>query len=157
MPSTLSLIGILHTLISIVSMVTGAIALIRSGYITLGNRVGQVYLATMLITCATSFMIFARGYWTIGHTLTVVSVAVLALGVFGDLRKRANLRDIGMGLSYFLLWFFAVTEAMTRLPISQPLAADQNDPSMALPRGIMLLMLVAGVAFQIRRNRRLLS
>jgi uncharacterized membrane protein len=153
MSTTLSPLGIFHTAISILSIVSGAIALLRYGRITLATQSGKVYLATMLITCLTSFGIFSKGVWTPGHTLTIVSCLVLAVGVFGDVRKRATMRDAAMSFSYFLLWFFTVTEAFTRLPPGQPVAADQNAPVINAARLLLLMLTIAGIVLQTRRNK----
>jgi uncharacterized membrane protein len=153
MSTTLSPLGIFHTVISIVSIVSGAIALLRSGRIMLATPSGKVYLVTMLITCVTSFGIFSKGVLTPGHTLTIVSLLALAVGVFGDLRKRANVRDAAMSFSYFLLWFFTVTEAFTRLPPGQPIALDQNAPVINAARLLLLALTIAGIVFQTRRNK----
>jgi uncharacterized membrane protein len=153
MSTTLSPLGIVHTLISVISIISGAVALVRYRRITLATLSGKTYLVTMLITCLTSFGIFSKGVWTPGHTLTIISLLVLAVGVFGDLRGRANVRDIAMSISYFLLWFFTVTEAFTRLPVGQPIAADQNAPIINAARLVLLIVTMLGALMQVRRNR----
>jgi uncharacterized membrane protein len=152
---TLSSLGIFHTLISIVSIVTGAMCLLRGGRITWSMLAGKVYLVTMLVTCATGFGIYSKGVWSPGHTLTVISLITLAVAVFGEVSGRNIVRDITYSLSYFILWFFTVTEAFTRLPVGAPIAADQNAPVINIARLIALMLTIALIVTQVRRNRAL--
>ncbi len=151
-------LGIFHTALSIVAIVSGAIALYRNKQITLNNRLGQVYVVTTLITCLTAFGIFRHGGFGPGHWLTVVTLVTLLVGtlaekstVFGGVSAYVGV--ISFSFSFFLSMIFTVTEALTRLPPEQPLAANQEAPILLAARGILLLAFVIGVFFQVRRLR----
>lgn len=152
MASQLTALGIFHTLISLVSLVSGALALLRDRQILPGNTAGRVYLISMLVTCLTGFGIFRNGGWSPAHTLTVVSLVFLALGLLGSARRMQRLQTVGFSTSFFLLMIFTVTEALTRLPPQQPFAADQNAPLVNVLRLVVLVAFVAGITLQLRKR-----
>ena len=49
----LTSLGIFHTIISLVAVVVGAIALIRDGKITWENLLGKIYVITTILVCLT--------------------------------------------------------------------------------------------------------
>jgi hypothetical protein len=48
-------LGVVHTLISLVPVIAGAVALTRDRKITYGNSIGRLYVATTVFTCVTGF------------------------------------------------------------------------------------------------------
>ena len=154
MPASLSPLGIFHTLISLISIASGAISLLRDRRIAFGTALGKAYVGSMLVTCLTGFGIFRSGAWSPAHTLTVLSLIFLLLGVAGEWRGKAVLQAIGYSTSFFLLMIFTVTEALTRLPPGQPFAADQNAPLVNVFRLIVLAVFVIGIVGQVRAARR---
>ncbi len=53
--------GIFHTIISLVAVATGAIALIRDGKISWDNSLGKTFVITTVVVCLTGFGIFQHG------------------------------------------------------------------------------------------------
>lgn len=150
----LTTIGIFHAIVSLVSVVSGAAALLRDRRIVFGNAVGKVYVGSLLVTCLTGFGIFRSGAWSPAHTATVLSVLFLSLGLAAEWRGRTVPQAIGFSTSFFLLMIFTVTEALTRLPPGQPLAADQDAPLVNVARLIVLALFVIGIVVQMRALRR---
>lgn len=65
-------LGIVHTVISLVAVGAGLIALIRDKEIRLATRTGQVYVITTVLTCLTGFGIFRHGGFGPPHMLGIV-------------------------------------------------------------------------------------
>jgi hypothetical protein len=156
----MSALGIFHTVVSLIAIAAGLLALARDQHISVTNRPGQLYLATMLITAITAFGIYRTGVFGAGHWLTLVVLLLLGLGSAAELtswfgRAAGYVQHLSFSLSFFWLMFFAVTETLTHLPPQQPLATTQDDGVLMLPRLLLVVALVAGVAYQLRRQWRL--
>jgi uncharacterized membrane protein len=63
----------------LVAVVAGLIALVRDQEISPKNRVGKIYVITIIITCLTAFGIFQHGGFGAPHVLTVL--ILVGLGV----------------------------------------------------------------------------
>jgi uncharacterized membrane protein len=149
----LTSLGQFHTLVSEVSIVLGLVAFFRDGKIDLRNRVGQGYLATMLVASVTAFGISRSGGFSVGHSLTIVTLVFLLAGTFVDRvrglgRSAAYVQTISFSTSYFLLMFFATTETLTRLPVAHPFASSQDDPALLPVRVALLAAYLLGIAYQ---------
>jgi uncharacterized membrane protein len=71
---------VFHTVIGLVALVCGFIALAWDKEISVRNRVGQVYLVTTLLTAVTALGIFHHGGWGPPHVLAVLTLVALAVG-----------------------------------------------------------------------------
>jgi hypothetical protein len=111
MPSALALtpLGVFHTAISLVAIAAGAWAFARDKVIVL-NWLGKLYLMTTALTAATGLMMFRHDAWRIGHSFSVLTLAVLAIGTLAaasPLITAANaylFKDIigGLCLAYLI-------------------------------------------------------
>lgn len=158
MDTGLTSLGIVHTILSIVAIVAGAAALISTKLITLNNRFGQTYVIFTVFTCLTAFGIFRHGGFGPGHWLTIVTLLSLLVGFLAEKRTMFGRRSVAIGifsfsLSFFLSMIFTVTETLTRLPPSQPIAASQESLVVLVARIIALVLFVGGVSLQIRHSR----
>ena len=70
-------LGIAHTVISLVAVVAGLIALVRYKEIALSTRTGRVYVVATVLTCLTGFGIFQHGGFGVPHVLGIVTLVVL--------------------------------------------------------------------------------
>jgi len=75
----LTLLGIFHTLISLVAVVLGAYSLIRDRKISWDNAIGKAYVITTIIVCVTGFGIFQHGGFGKPHQLGIITLIVFAL------------------------------------------------------------------------------
>ena len=158
MPNTLSTLGIIHTAISVVSLIAGIVALIRYKEFTLGNTSGKVYLIGTLLTCITAFPIMAHGHPTAGHYLGVITIVTLLVGYVasrGTFGKRSHAVQMG---AYSLTFVFqlipGLTETLTRLPIGGPIMSSPDAPFLkALPPVLFVIYLI-GFFLQIRYFRK---
>jgi hypothetical protein len=148
--------GVFHTAVSILPIGFGLYAFIRDGKIDPENRVGQLYLVTMLLGSVTAFgFILTKGF-TPPQVLTVVTLALLYAGTFtlrGRRRGDGVVQIICLSATYFLLMFFTTTESLTRLPVGHPFASGPTDPALIPTRVALLIAFVVGVAYQVFRLR----
>jgi hypothetical protein len=133
MPSALALtsLGVFHTAISLLAIVAGIWALARDRRILAGNRLGQFYLAATALTAATGLMMFRHDVWRIGHSFSVLTLGVLAIGLLA-----ATTTLFGRASRYVQAFFFSSTmlihmitglaETLTRLPPGAPLITGAN-------------------------------
>jgi hypothetical protein len=156
MPSALALtpLGVFHTAISLLAIAAGAWALARDKVIVL-NWLGKIYLAATALTAATGLMMFRHDVWRIGHSFSVLTLALLAIGTLAaatPLFGRASLYVQAFSYSSTMLihMITGLAETLTRLPPGAPLVTAANafifkDIIIAL-----VLLTLAGVALQFR-------
>jgi len=148
-------LGWFHTVMGIIALVSGAIALVRHKEITLQARSGQIYLVTTLITAATALAIFQHGGFGPAHALAVMTLAALLVGtiasityLFGRLSRHVR------ALSYTATLLFhsipAVTDALMRLPVGDPVLASIEDPLLKKCYLVLLVLFLVGVSLQLR-------
>ena len=154
MPEMIPL-GWFHTIMGIIALVSGAITLYRDKEITFGTRLGLVYLVTTLITAATALMIYQHGFFGPAHVLAVATLVALAVGTVA-----ATLQPFGkwsrhiQALSFSATLLFhcipAVTDALLRLPVGNPILDSFEHPVMKMAHLAVLVIFLVGVAFQLR-------
>lgn len=151
-------LGIFHTLVSLVAVVTAFVALVRDRQISPRNRIGQIYLLSLLITVLTGFPIFRHGGITPPHVLGVITLAVLAVAAAADKfqvfgRASAYVGTICFSATVFLLMIPTVTEPLTRLPPGAPLVATPEAPIFPFLYATLFVTFLMGVTLQVRRMR----
>lgn len=153
----LSLLGIVHTGISLVAVAAGAAGFFRYGRIDSQTRRGKLYVAATVLTCLSGFFIFAHGGFGKPHVLGVVTLAVLALAlpaerglVFGARATRAA--TAAYSLTFYFHLIPAVTETSTRLPAHAPLVASAESPVLGVVYGLLFMVFLFGVWHQLRRE-----
>lgn len=152
-------LGIVHTLISLVALFYGVIALLRHKQISTGNREGQVYLWGTMLTAATGLGIYQHGGFGPPHVLSLLTLAALALGTVA---ARTSLFGAAsryiQAASYSVTFLFhmipAVTETTTRLPLGKPLLASAEAPELQKAAGVLVLLFVIGLSLQIHWLRK---
>ena len=152
-------IGWFHTAMGIVALVCGVFTLIRYKEILPRNPSAKIYLVTTLITAATALTIFQHGGFGVAHGLAVLTLAALAVGmlaaatdVFGKLSRYVQ----ALGFSATLLFHSvpAVTDALLRLPVGDPVVSSLDDPVMRSAHLALLVLFVIGITAQLRWIRR---
>jgi uncharacterized membrane protein len=154
----LTQLGVVHTAISIVAVVAGAIALVRDGAITLRNAVGKVYVAATILTCLTGFGIFQHGGFGKPHALGVITLIVIGIamsaeqyGWFG--RAARYVATIGYSATFLFNLIPGITETSTRLPPGAPLAANPDVQGLQIASGILFILFLIVAYLQARRLR----
>ncbi|MCR8561161.1 hypothetical protein KXD93_26115 [Mucilaginibacter sp. BJC16-A38] len=153
MPNHLSILGIIHTAISILAIFAALYALFIDGKISPANNRGKLYVLLTAITCVTGFPIMRFGHPTAGHTLGIVILVILPIAYFITSlkflgRSAIYLQVFLMSFTLFLSCIPAVVETLTRLPINGPIASGPNDP--IIQKGLLTLVILftVGVIYQ---------
>jgi uncharacterized membrane protein len=156
MPNHLTPLGIFHTVISILAIIAALIALFRDGKIDPRNGLGKSYLVLTIVTCLTSFGIMKTGHFTPAHGLSVLILMLLLIGVYarsiwksGNRGEKAEI--IVLSVTLFLSFIPAITETLTRLPISQPIAANQDAPVIKMAYLGLTVVFALGIFYQLRK------
>ena len=162
MPNHLSTLGIIHTIISILAIIYGFIALYRDGRISFRNNLGKSYIVLTILTCLTSFGVMKTGHFTPAHTLSVLVLILLPIGIYARSIKflgsaGEKVEAIIMMATLFLSFIPAVTETLTRLPISGPIAENQDAPIIKTVLLVLLVLFTIGTIYQVRKMRKPLT
>jgi len=156
MPSALALtpLGVFHTAISLVAIASGAWALARDKMIVF-NLLGRLYLTTTALTAATGLMMFRHDVWRIGHSFSVLTLAVLAIGtlaaatpLFG--RASRYVQAIFYSSTVLIHMITGLAETLTRLPPEAPLVTAANAYLFKDIIGGLCVAFLIGLAFQLR-------
>jgi len=155
----LTLLGTIHTLLSLVALATGFACLARDGRIEAGQRLARIYLWATVATCVTGFGIFRHGGFGPPHVLGVITLVVLAFAAWpGGARVFGARWRYVTTVAYSLTLFFhmvpGVTETFTRLPAGRPLFTGPDDPALQPVAGVLFLVFLAGAALQVVQMRR---
>jgi uncharacterized membrane protein len=151
----LTALGAVHTAISLVAIVAGVWAFVRDKQILLANRLGQLYLATTVLTAATGLMIFEHGGFRIGHAFAVLTLVVVAIGtvaaatpLFG--RASRYVQAVFYSSTMLIHMITGAAETLTRLPPGAPLVTAANASIFKDIIGGLVLAFIVGLAFQLR-------
>jgi uncharacterized membrane protein len=156
----LTQLGLFHTAISIVALVTGIFALVRDKEITWNNLVGKIYVITTAITCLTGFGIFEHGGFGKPHALGIITLVVLALAFIAGSKNKpfgkasSYIETVGYSATFFFHLVPTITETATRLPFDAPLASGPDDPNIQMSVGICLVLFLIGATLQILKLRK---
>ncbi len=151
-------LGVFHTILSLVAVVSALAALITHHGIAPRSRVGRVYIWSLVATCLTGLPIFRHG--TIGppHIVGVLTLATFAVAAIAAKtralgRLSAYIETVSYAVTLLFLGISTVTETLTRVPPSAPIVANPGAPIFKpLYLGLLILFLI-GVTLQVRRLR----
>jgi len=157
-PNHLSILGIIHTAISILAILIALYALFRSGKIDPLTSPGKWYIWLTIVTCVTGLPIMRFGHPTAGHYLAIIVLILLPIGIFSRrLRILGKLGEyiqvIVMSATLFLSCIPLFVESLTRLPISHPIADGPADPLLKNVLNGLMIVYVIGVIYQIIKLR----
>ena len=163
MPAPLSLLGELHTAISLVPIVAGLYSFARHGGIQPERRSGQIYLGGLALSVVTAFGLSSTGGFNPGHALGIMALLVGSAAILVERlsflgRLRAYLKAFGLSLTYFLLWVPGINETLSRLPPSHPIGNGPDSPPVQVALLVWLILFASGSLLQawtIHRGRAL--
>ena len=148
-------LGWFHTVMGIIALLSGGFALAKFKEITLQSRSGQIYLATTLITAATALAIYQHGGFGAAHGLAVLTLLALAVGtlaattnLFGKLSRYV--RAISYSATLLFHAIPAVTDALMRLPVGDPVLTSIEDPILRMCYMVLLVLFLVGITLQLR-------
>jgi len=150
--------GAVHTVIAIIGVVAGFIALLAHREIRITSRSGAVFFWFTLGAAITGLFIFRRGGFGAPHVLSVLTLVVLALGWFAERRRSFGRLSTYVAVLFNLTALFfhfipAFVESLTRLPLGAPYAAGPEDPRLFGPIGTAFLAYVIAAIWQTLRIR----
>lgn len=158
-PSIITPYGAVHTAISCVPLFLGGYLYLTRGTIRLDTEPGRIYGWTALVGAVTGITIFHHGGPGIPHVVSALFILLLlaAAGAkfltFTGLKPR-TIEIVSLSFTYFFLWFFTTTEGLTRLPTGKPFAPSPEAPELAPVRGVLLLLMIAGIWWQLRSEKK---
>ena len=154
MPEMIPL-GWFHTVLGVVSLVSGSVTLARFKEISLQTRSGQIYLAATLITAGTALGIFQQGEFGPGHALAMMTLLALAIGtvaatttLFGKLSRYVQAVSYSATLLFHCIP--AVTDGLLRLPAGDPVLTSIEDPILKMCYLGLLVVFLVGISLQLR-------
>ena len=154
---SLTPLGIVHTLLSLVAVAAALVALVRDGGVAPRSGIGRLYIWSLVATCVTGLPIFRHG--TIGppHISGILTLAAFAValaagkGAFG--RASARVETISYWVTLLLLGIATVTETLTRVPPGAPFVASPDAGVLKVLDLGLLVLFVIGLSRQLRRLR----
>lgn len=114
--------GLLHLIVSIITLLTGTLNLMLVKGTPLHKRIGQVYGVAMIVLLMTAFTMYNLfGTWGIFHWTAVISTFTLIGGLVPILTKRPANNYISLHFSFMYwsvigLYAAFVSELFVRLP-----------------------------------------
>lgn len=148
-------LGWFHTAMGIVALLSAVVALAKHKEILFGTRSGQIYLVATLITAATALAIFQHGVFGPAHILAVMTLGALAVGtvaattnLFGGLSRYVQALSFSATLLFHCIP--AVTDALLRLPVGDPILTSIEDPILKACYLALLVAFLIGVSLQLR-------
>ena len=76
----LTTLGAFHTVVGLIAVVCGVIALVRDKQISSRTLLGQIYLIGTLVAAVSALGIFRRGGFGPPHVLALLTIGALAIG-----------------------------------------------------------------------------
>ncbi|MCC6235700.1 MAG: hypothetical protein IT580_23890 [Verrucomicrobiales bacterium] len=150
-------LGWVHTLLSLVALGAGLIALVRHFEIPPRSRLGRIYLWTTIAVCLTGFPIVQHGGFGKPHALGVLTLLVFGVAALAGRSKfGAASRYVEMvcySATFFFHWIPTIVETTTRLPLGDPLIKDRDGPELQVATGVLFLLFLVGATLQVRRRR----
>jgi uncharacterized membrane protein len=159
----LSAFGTFHTVLALIAVAAGIVALVRHGGIGTHTRAGRAYVLFTAATSVTGLFIFRHGGFGPPHVLAILTLVVLAVAWLAERRATSTglsryVAVLGYSLTLFFHLIPGLTETGTRLPLGDPAFSGPEDPTLKALVGLGFVFYLVGAAIQalrIRRSRRL--
>jgi uncharacterized membrane protein len=150
--------GAFHTVIAVVAVVAGLVALVRYVEISPRSLAGKIYIVATILTCLTGFGIFHHGGFGKPHVLGIITLVVLGVAIVAarsDLfgRFSRHVETVSFSMTFFFHMIPTVIETATRFPLGAPLAANGEAPGLQAAPGVLFFLFLIGVFLQVRRLR----
>jgi len=155
-------LGVFHTSLSLVAVVSAIATLIKDRGVSPRSRVGRVYIWSLVATCLTGLPIFRHGAIGPPHVLGVLTLATFAVAaIAGKTQVFGRLSPYVETVSYWVTLLFlgisTVTETLTRVPPGAPIVASPEAPIFKPLYLALLVLFLIGVTMQIKRLRTTVS
>lgn len=156
----LSNLGIFHTVIGVIAIISALVSLVRYGKINLAQLSGKIYFYTTIVTSLTSLGISKHGGFNPGHAFSIFIVILLLVAFYLYSSKKGNnkarfFENFCLSFSFFLSWLPTVNETFTRVPVGHPLAKDITDPLIGNTLLALLVLFIAGSVYQFIKQKKI--
>jgi hypothetical protein len=141
----------LHTVISLLAVLLGAVILVEMLGITLPASVTNSFLLLAFLTSATGFLFPLNGVLP-SHVVGVVALLILAVAFYaryaGHLLGRWRwIYAVSIVASVYLLMFVGVAQMFTKIAAFQVAAPTQSEPPFVVAQLVLLVAFLAiGIA-----------
>ena len=156
----MSILGIAHTVISVVALIFAAVCLIKNGAIDPYSKWGKQYSIFTVIACVSAFGLSSTGHFNPGHGLAILILLLLGISyLLGKKTKPGSRYGVlfCMSTTVFLSLVPAVNETLTRLPVGHPFAAGPTSPAVQNALKVLLFLYLTGLTLQILLLKRSLK
>lgn len=149
----LSVLGIFHTIIGVVAIVSALVSFVRFGKVNLNHITGKLYFYFTIITSVTALGISRHGGFNAGHALSLVILILISIAFYLHSKKGGNnkaryFENFLMSFSFLLSMLPTVNETLTRVPVGHPLAKDINDPLIGKTLFVIFVLFIVGSVYQ---------
>jgi len=156
----LSALGIFHTAIGVIAIISATVSYVRFGKIDLSKSVGKIYFYFTLITSLTALGLSKHGGFNPGHALSIIVIISVAAAYFLFAKRTGNTRaryweNFFLSFSFFLSMIPTTNETLTRIPVGHPFASSPADPLVANSLLVILIVFVIGSVYQFLQQRQL--
>jgi uncharacterized membrane protein len=154
----LTTLGVIHTVISLIALAAGFVALAGAREISTRTSAGRTFVGMTILSCLTGLGIFQHGGFGNPHVLAIVTLIVLAIALLAERRASFGrlsryMATVGYSLALFFHFIPGTIETLTRLPAGAPYLASPEDPK-ALPIiGTFFVIFLIGAFLQVIRVR----
>ena len=130
----ISLIGWFHSILGLAAIFVGLYLLLKDRFIFMHTKLAKFYLASTVITCASSFLLYgATGSFNTAHWLSVLTILAVLFAlvlnrynIFGFL--TVYLKQLALTGTVFFSMLPTTAEVLQRLPPSNPIVNSIEDP-----------------------------
>ncbi len=156
----LSALGIFHTAIGVIAIISAIVSFVRFGKIHLGKLAGKIYFYFTLITSLTALGLSKHGGFNPGHALSILVIISVVVAYFLFVKRLGNTRvryweNFLLSFSFFLSMIPTINETLTRIPVGNPLASSPADPLVSRSLLVVLVLFIAGSVYQFLQQRKL--
>ena len=149
----ITLLGWIHTVIAIITVIAGLYTLAVYRVITPEQRAGQLYLVCTFIAAVTALMIYKHGGFGPAHGLAVLTLLALVAGfVVTRIEALAGIADYFQAFCFSGTLLFhmipAITDGLLRLPVGDPVLTNPHDPVLRRFYLAFLIIFLVGYVMQ---------
>jgi hypothetical protein len=143
----LSILTLLHVLISLVGIAAGLVAMAGLFRSNLSREWTGLFLFTTILTSLSGFL-FPVARLLPSHIVGLISLVLLAVAVFALYREHLSgywrpVYIVTAMLSLYLNVFVLIIQSFLKIPVLKALAPTQTEPAFVIVQGCTLLLFTA--------------
>ena len=155
----LSNLGIFHTVIGVIALVSAVISFVRHGRINLAYLSGKLYLYGTVITAVTALGLSKHGGFNPGHIFSLFILILVLIAYFlftkrKDSNRARYFETFLLSFSFFLSLIPTINETFTRVPVGHPWAKGPTDPLIGKTLLLFFILFIAGSVYQFLQQRK---